>query len=284
MEPRESSRCTRCQHPGLTGAINLQHVGCVLSFFRGTSDYRKHRANAFLVLELGSEDLILSVAKEINFLELCPEALAECKEVRQASILVKLGYKVSNINSLPVHLVGRQPDKACLTDDTAMISFFQAQSFDFNLENPSGDTPLMIAAGAGSAEVLKLLLSYGVEVDYRNSLGWTALTFAAFSGQGDCIRELVRCGADSNVVDEVDGSTALVSAFQYGHDHAARILHAVGARTTMPPNVRSEDCTPWPSAAQVVLAFQTVTDTPSKAGPLGDWLAFVVFETVAPLA
>lgn len=57
-------------------------------------------------------------------------------------------------------------------------------------------SPLMRAAAIGHVELVKELLSEGVDVNQRGPRGSTALMFAAGAGHLDIVRELVHSGAD----------------------------------------------------------------------------------------
>jgi ankyrin repeat protein len=60
----------------------------------------------------------------------------------------------------------------------------------------NGETPLMIAAGAGSAEAVRLLLDAGVDVNGAEpKRGQTALMWAASEGHADVVSLLLERGA-----------------------------------------------------------------------------------------
>ncbi|KAK3899526.1 hypothetical protein C8A05DRAFT_36854 [Staphylotrichum tortipilum] len=66
-----------------------------------------------------------------------------------------------------------------------------------------GMTPLMHAAGSNSsraAQICKLLLEHGADVNYTRHDGCTAVLLAVREGQVDVIKLLVEAGADVNVV------------------------------------------------------------------------------------
>lgn len=59
-----------------------------------------------------------------------------------------------------------------------------------------------------SDKILKLLIDNGSDVNYRNLGGQTPLMLAAFDGYEFAVKELIKAGADKNVVDN-DGKKAL---------------------------------------------------------------------------
>ena len=274
------ARCAHCETAGIIGAIELKHVDCILSFFSDETTGQERAA--FLVLDRGSEDLIFRVGKNVNFPQILPSALAFCTNISKSRLLVQIGYSTSVVH-LKVGDKGRvgQPNLACRSGDADMLAFYHDHHFDFDSRDPTGMTPLIAAAEAGQAESIRILVeSYGASVTHDDGSGNTALMFASWNGHTDCIRELVRYGADINAVDE-DGWPSIASALSlHNREGVARLLFALGARLDIHPKA------PDPSiadqfVAQVTIKSQIVHDISGRAGPLGDWFAFVVFERLA---
>jgi uncharacterized protein len=93
--------------------------------------------------------------------------------------------------------------------------------------NPSHKATLLrLAAGQGSAEILRALLDAGADPNVRNDNNNTALTFAAEFGHNECVEILLGVdGIDVNAVDD-DGDSALLCAVHGGKRGATRILLA----------------------------------------------------------
>lgn len=122
-------------------------------------------------------------------------------------------------------------------------------------ETKQGQTALMWAAGMGYADVVKQLIEHGADVN-ANTLptpdkvpntcrictwkpspgGFTALMFAARSGDVESVRLLLDAGADVNAATAEDGN-ALVIASASGHEQAALLLLEHGAN----PNVADDN-------------------------------------------
>ena len=75
-------------------------------------------------------------------------------------------------------------------------------------------TALMIAAGQGSTEIVRLLLDNGAPVDTSSRAKWTALHYAAASGNDHAVRMLCERGASVDCRD-FEGRTPLSVASDY---------------------------------------------------------------------
>jgi uncharacterized protein len=115
------------------------------------------------------------------------------------------------------------------------------------VEKWGGQTALMWAAAQAQPQMLKLLIAHHAQLDRRSAVrdwprrvtaegrplimdngGLTALIFAARQGCIQCVRELVRAGADINEGDP-DNTTALVVALMNQHFDLAKVLIDAGA-------------------------------------------------------
>ncbi|MBL7114307.1 MAG: ankyrin repeat domain-containing protein [Kiritimatiellae bacterium] len=97
---------------------------------------------------------------------------------------------------------------------------------DVRLRDGAGRTALMFASTGPSVPTVKLLLEKksGVnEVDSGEH--WTPLMFAAAEGHADVVKVLLAAGADVNMQD-VDGETAGYFARQRGHVELAKMLES----------------------------------------------------------
>ncbi|XP_074469430.1 ankyrin repeat and MYND domain-containing protein 2-like isoform X2 [Sebastes fasciatus] len=82
-----------------------------------------------------------------------------------------------------------------------------------------GMTPLMHAAYKGKADMCRLLLQHGADVNCnQHEYGYTALMFAGLSGKTDITSMLLEAGAEKDVVNSVGRSAAQMAAFVGQHD------------------------------------------------------------------
>ena len=90
-------------------------------------------------------------------------------------------------------------------------------------------TPMHVAARAGHANILALLLEHGADMDGRDIDGDTALHRASWNGKVKAGQCLLDHGADINAQNN-DGWTPLYHAAYYGQAKFARMLLERGAR------------------------------------------------------
>jgi ankyrin repeat protein len=66
---------------------------------------------------------------------------------------------------------------------------------DVNARDRYGQTGLMIAAGRGKADVLRLLIDRGAALDQTAKFGLSAVMLAVINGHVEIVRMLVQAGA-----------------------------------------------------------------------------------------
>lgn len=98
--------------------------------------------------------------------------------------------------------------------------------------------PLMLAAEAGSADAMQLLLAAGADANFRSPDGETILHIATAAGHADAVAVALSANPDPNVVDN-NGRTALHILLQNRDSPVSegadimRLLAAKGARTDL---------------------------------------------------
>ncbi|KAM9838396.1 ankyrin repeat and MYND domain-containing protein 2-like [Aulostomus maculatus] len=82
-----------------------------------------------------------------------------------------------------------------------------------------GMTPLMHAACKGRADMCRLLLQHGADVNCnQHEYGYTALMFAGLSGKTDITAMMLDAGAETDLVNSVGRTAAQMAAFVGQHD------------------------------------------------------------------
>ena len=102
--------------------------------------------------------------------------------------------------------------------------------------NKDEETALHVAARAGSAEGVRLLLAHGAVADARDGRGRTALHLAASRGLA-CVAALIAAGARVDAAD-AGGGTPLHAASLAGDVATTRALLDAGARNA--PDARGD--------------------------------------------
>jgi ankyrin repeat protein len=95
--------------------------------------------------------------------------------------------------------------RAAMTGNTAAVQQHLRAGTDINAkEDFGGSTPLILAAIFGQAEIVKILIDAGAELDLRNSSGGTALHQACFFGRPEIVELILNSGADPHLVNSWD--------------------------------------------------------------------------------
>jgi hypothetical protein len=110
---------------------------------------------------------------------------------------------------------------AALTGNVAALPKGELETVNRIASN--GESPLHIAAGNGSVEMLNALLARGGKVNLTNHALQTPLHWAAWNNQPTSVQLLLSKGADASLKDST-GSTALMLAAQQNHAAVIRLL------------------------------------------------------------
>ena len=96
------------------------------------------------------------------------------------------------------------------------------------IQASTGETPLTVAAEAGKAGVVAVLLRAGADPNKRDKVGdYNALYLAGFSNHVSTVRALLDAGAKAN--SSVDGTTVLANAAYDGLLGLVQMLLEAGA-------------------------------------------------------
>lgn len=121
---------------------------------------------------------------------------------------------------------------AIRTDAMKTVNLVMLRHRALNVKIPSlrGETPLMLAAIKGDVDLAQTLLFMGADVNVN--FGWTALHYAAASGQKPMIELLLKNGAEVNAVTERQVTPLYMAARSLARD-AVDALLAAGADKTI---------------------------------------------------
>jgi uncharacterized protein len=98
----------------------------------------------------------------------------------------------------------------------------------------AAEAPLHGAAWSGDLREVKRLISAGADVNWRDSVGETALFGACAWGHQDVVRFLLSAGANHTLAEFGRGLTSLHWAASHGNIETIRTLVEAGADPTTP--------------------------------------------------
>lgn len=112
-------------------------------------------------------------------------------------------------------------------DESYVVSELQ-KGFNPNLRNPSGTTPLMLAAFRGRVSLADQLIRNGAQLEIREAQERTALFYAVEGGNSEMVQKLLEAGANPNVKDKFNLTPLMVAAHK-GQAFNVRLLIERGA-------------------------------------------------------
>ena len=98
---------------------------------------------------------------------------------------------------------------------TADLALFLDHGFPVDLQDPAGNTLLMLAAYHGHLDTVSTLVARGADVDRRNERDQSPVAGAMFKGEDEVVRVLVAAGADL----DAGSPTARETARLFGQQH-----------------------------------------------------------------
>jgi ankyrin repeat protein len=116
---------------------------------------------------------------------------------------------------------------AIRANDPGALRVLVAGGADVNVRDRHGETPLMYAAVAGSADAMSFLIGQGADVNARNEFGSNALIWSATDIAK--VRLLLSHGADVNAATKRGRTALLVAALSDGSAEIVRLLLEKGA-------------------------------------------------------
>ncbi|MCL6421957.1 ankyrin repeat domain-containing protein [Brachybacterium sp. JHP9] len=103
-----------------------------------------------------------------------------------------------SVDPAVLDLAHRMFDAARAGDAALLLSLLE-QGAPANLQDPQGNTLLMLAAYHGHADLVRELAARGADVDQVNDRGQSPLAGAAFKGTHDVAAALLEAGADPDL-------------------------------------------------------------------------------------
>ncbi len=105
---------------------------------------------------------------------------------------------------------------AAINDDVEAVKFFAKSGISVvNQKNVGGATALHIAARRGNLEICKILVESGANVNIADNEGWTPLMRAALAKNADLIKFLINQGSNPKKMNLV-GETVIINSASSG--------------------------------------------------------------------
>jgi ankyrin repeat protein len=129
----------------------------------------------------------------------------------------------------PLLLAESSLHDAVYREDSATVTQLLRSGASPDAVNRYGYTPLVIAAQAGNASLVRALLNAGADPNHPVPGGETPLMGAARAGSLDAVQALLAAGANPNAKEEERDQSALIWAAAEGHADVVRALIAAKA-------------------------------------------------------
>ncbi|XP_076435297.1 uncharacterized protein LOC143275206 [Babylonia areolata] len=205
-----------------------------------------HEDIAELYIELGADVNVLAPPLKFplfgyrNVFKLRTPLHYACENsmVRTVELLIQHQADVTSTTwegSTALHFAYKCPSHTASADITRLLLRAGA---DVNAKDSAGCTPLMWAVTGGHTNTAKLLMEHGADVNTKDCGGWTPLMRAVTGGHTDTAKLLLEHGADVNTKDSA-GCTPLMCAVEIGHINTARLLMEHGA------DINTKDSDGW---------------------------------------
>jgi ankyrin repeat protein len=130
---------------------------------------------------------------------------------------------------------------ACVEGNMKIVNLLMENGAKFDVKDAQGNTPLMVASSNGHLQLVEKIFDFAAAakvelnpVKYGNKKKWTALHFAAANGEAEIVKILLAKGADVNAVtDDLDTPCSL--AFANKHFEAFEVLIMHGGKAMWEP-------------------------------------------------
>ncbi len=236
-------------YPGLTAILSPGHI-------EGEAMLQEAIA---LSIRGDTADLACWLAKHRKAL-----ANARLKDVRGDTLLLRWMKAPANL---------RMPDIVATNWRQAIRQVINTWRKQVNMHDFKRQTPLMLAADEGDAELVDWLLSAGADVNHQDYLGRTPLHAAATGGDADSVELITSRGADLLLATFDEGQTALHTAAMMGRHHVVEKLIRIAPSLTQVQNADGQ--TPRQIGTAIVSNYDAhatwLRDQGRDAPPLNDY-------------
>ena len=189
----------------LAGEPSASSIGEILAFFRREKKAREGRRALVLARKIISE-------AELSFSNTGFVQAVEYGMYKETQAFLKAGFSADTENSEGVSLISL----AVRNSDIDIIRLLMSYNASLNtIARDRRSNPLIDAVSSDDIEVADMLIKSGVDLNFRNRNGQTALIVAIGARMKETAELLIESGADVTVKDSL-GMTALQYAKLFG--------------------------------------------------------------------
>jgi len=220
-----------------------QHAATLMQFTNDSSAMKNFMHSAVLatsISEAGKQDKMKELAEDPELKPMCddikqhgPDALK--KYIKNGKLMRKVSQKVGGINPEMLKQLAKIEDTgvslhdAAKKGDLSKIQEFLKSRKDVDVRDLKGVTPLGYAVACDHLSAVKMLIEAKANLDDVDSVGNSAVHFAAGYGRVKVLEHLLARGAQASKVNQM-GMTALAAAQQNQHAAVINILQRHGAK------------------------------------------------------
>jgi uncharacterized protein len=123
---------------------------------------------------------------------------------------------------------------AARRQDDVWIGFLVQRGADINARDRQGYSALMLAAGAGWSEGVRILVALRTQLDQQNRIGETALALAIQKRDAFVTKQLLDAGANPDITDNSGASARSIAESDPRGAALARLLKEVPVKKARP--------------------------------------------------
>ena len=134
--------------------------------------------------------------------------------------------EIESTPSIPSNTSPEYVFAACTSNNPTLLCFLFQNGADVNCIDPiTGESPLIYSCRINNSDCVRALIQCGASHDFKDVQGWTALHWAAYSGNSEIVELLFMSGANVNAVSN-HGQVPCELAFFQGHNNVGVFLRS----------------------------------------------------------
>lgn len=197
----------------LMQAFAKNHEDCILALVKANANLDLKNIDGKTAAECSNDEEFKS--------QVMAKIEAHFKEQEQTLNLLRL--KKPDVIIFEYLKSGNAQGSQDLLQDDPSLKDSKFMPLDEDLKDFEGDTPLILSSFHGSAQCLRVLLEYKVDVNEQSKAGKTALIYSCVNGNIECVKVLMEYGINVNTR-SFYGNTSLNYSAYYGRTEIVKML------------------------------------------------------------